>query len=102
MRGPSWERCSAAGSPDATLASGATLSAPLSADRRLALPLSLGAGLLVVPALAELGIQTRPLHLSLEPAQCAVETLVVLNDDFQAADPPRMNMSLKSYTGSDG
>jgi hypothetical protein len=72
----------------AALAATAPLSAPLPANGRLALPLPLRAGLLVVATLAELGVQAGTLHLPLEAAECPVETLVVLNDDFQAADLP--------------
>ena len=84
--------CSSSGArPDsyrqAGLAADSTLAPTLSANRRLALPLLLGAGLLVEAALPELGIESGTLHLALEPAQGAVETLVVLNDDFQAAAP---------------
>lgn len=61
----------------------ATLTTTLSTNRRFPLPLALGTGLLVVPPLAELGIETGPLHFPLEPAQGAVEALIVLNDDFQ-------------------
>lgn len=61
----------------------ATLTSTLSTNRSFPLTLPLGAGLFVVPPLAELRIETGPLHLALEPAQCAVEALVVLNDDFQ-------------------
>lgn len=60
-----------------------TLPTPLATDRRFLLPLPLGTGLLVEATLAQLGIETRALHLSLEAAQRAVETLIVLNDDFQ-------------------
>jgi len=70
------------------LAPSAALSAALSADGGLALPLSLGAGLLVVPTLTELGIKARALHLPLEAAERPVETLVVLDDDFQSDGPP--------------
>jgi hypothetical protein len=70
------------------LAPAASLAASLPADGGFPLPLPLGAGLLVVPPLAELGIQAGALHLPLEAAERPVETLVVLNDDFQATDLP--------------
>lgn len=65
-----------------------TLPAPLTTDGGFPLPLALGTGLLVVPALAQFGIETGALHLPLEAAQRAVETLVVLNDDFQDDHAP--------------
>lgn len=64
-------------------ATSATLTPTLSTNRSFPLALPLGAGLFVVPPLAELRIETGTLHLALEPAQCAIEALVVLNDDFQ-------------------
>jgi hypothetical protein len=61
---------------------------PLSADRGLALALPLGAGLLVEPALSELRVETRTLDFALEPAQCPLETLVVMYHDFQGDHAP--------------
>lgn len=83
-----FQRRAACGCAVPALAPSAALAAALATDRGLALPLALGAGLLVVAALAELGVEPGTLHLTLEPAQGAVETLVVLDDDFQAAPPP--------------
>jgi hypothetical protein len=59
------------------------LTTALTPDGGLALPLSLGAGLLVVPALPQLGVQTGALHLALEAPERAIETFIVLNYDFQ-------------------
>jgi len=64
-------------------AADATLTTTFPTNRRFPLTLALGTGLLVVPPLAKLGVETGPLHLALEPAKRAVEALVVLNDDFQ-------------------
>lgn len=57
---------------------------PLPPNRRLFLPLTLRAGLLVEPSLPKLGIQARTLHLPLEPTQCAIKAFVVLNLNFQS------------------
>jgi hypothetical protein len=60
-----------------------TLAAALTPDGGFALPLPLSARLLVVATLAQLRVQTGALHLPLEAAERSVETLVVLDDDFQ-------------------
>jgi uncharacterized membrane protein len=57
-------------------------------NSRFTLPLSLGARLLVVTTLAQLGIETRTLHLSFETAQRTVEALVILDDYFQDDHAP--------------
>ena len=61
----------------------ATLAPAFATDGRFTLPLTLCTGLLVVPALPQLRVETRALYLPLEAAQSAVEALIVLNDDFQ-------------------
>ena len=66
----------------------APLPAPLPPDRRLALPLSLGTGLLVEATLPKLGVETGPLDLSLETAKGPIEALVVLDDNFQTDHAP--------------
>ena len=68
---------------EADLAMQLALTTALAADRCFFLPLPLGAGLLVVTTLAQLGVQSGALHLPLEAAERAIETLVVLDDDFQ-------------------
>ena len=62
---------------------GTVATTALTPNRSLALPLPLCARLLVEAALAELGIEARPLDLALETAQGPVEAFVLLNDDFQ-------------------
>jgi len=66
----------------------ATLAPALATNCRFTLPLTLGARLLVIPPLAQLGIKTRTLHLAFEAAQCAVEALVILDDYFQDYHAP--------------
>ncbi len=65
-----------------------SLSPTLTADGRLAFPLPLRAGLLIEAALAELRIETRPLYFALEPAECPLEALVILDGDFQEYHAP--------------
>jgi len=65
-----------------------TLTPALATNCRFTLSLPLGARLLIVPALAQLGIQARTLHFALEAAQCAVEALVILDDYFQDYHSP--------------
>jgi len=64
------------------------LSPPLPPDRSFPLPLPLGAGLLVEPALPELRVEPGPLDLPLEPAKCPVEAFVVLDENFQTDHAP--------------
>jgi hypothetical protein len=61
----------------------ATLSAALATDGGFFLPLPLCTRLLIVPALTQLRVQARALNLPLEATERAVETFVVLYDDFQ-------------------
>ncbi len=61
----------------------ATLPASLTPDGRFPLPLTLGARLLVEPALTQLRVQSRALDLALESTQGAVEAFVLLDDYFQ-------------------
>jgi hypothetical protein len=65
------------------LAAVAALTSTLAADSGFALPLPLGARLLVVATLTQLGVESGALHLPLEAAERSIETLVVLDDDFQ-------------------
>jgi len=65
----------------------AALTATLTANRGLLLPLPLRARLLVEATLAELGIEAGPLHLSLETAQGSLEAFVFLDLDFQEDHP---------------
>ena len=60
----------------------------LATNRRFTLPLTLGARLLIVPTLAQFGVETRTLHLTLEAPQRAVEALVILDDYFQDDHAP--------------
>lgn len=73
---------------------GAALTPALAADRRFALPLALGAGLLVEAALAELGVEPRPLDLALEAPQGPLEALVVLDGHFQGNHAPRLGKTI--------
>ena len=80
-----------------------SLTAAFTPDGGLALPLSLSAGLLVVAALPQLGVKTGALHFALEAPQRAIETFIVLNDDFQrrpdlvetdtTSEPEKLNVS---------
>jgi hypothetical protein len=74
----------------------APLAPTLPPDGGLSLPLPLGAGLLIETALTELGIQTRPLNLPLEPAKSPVEALVVLDDNFQTDHAPFRRICIKT------
>ena len=65
------------------LASVSALPPPLPPYRCLSLPLTLGAGFLVITALTQFRIQSRALNFPLEAAKRPVQTLVFLNDDFQ-------------------
>ncbi len=66
-----------------SLATRSALPPALSTNGGFPLPLALGAGLLVEAALTQLGVESRPLDFSLEPAKGPFEALVLLNDDFQ-------------------
>ncbi len=82
---------------------GTALTPTLTANRRLALPLPLGAGLLVEAALPKLGIESRPLHFALETTQCTLKALVVLNGHFQRNHAPQQRKQLCSlvrYVGA--
>jgi len=61
----------------------ATLSAALATDGGFFLPLPLCTRLLIEPALTQLRVQAGALNLPLEATERAVETFVVLYDDFQ-------------------
>ena len=65
-----------------------TLAPALATNSRFTLPLTLAARLLIVPTLAQFGVQTRTLHLTLEAPQRAVEALVILDDYFQDDHAP--------------
>jgi hypothetical protein len=70
------------------------LATSLATNGGFALPLPLGAGLLVEATLAKLRIQSRALNFSLEPAQGAIETFVISDDDFQDYHTPSFRTQL--------
>ena len=72
------------------LPSHTALPPPLPTNGSLSLALSLGAGLLVETTLPQLGVETGTLDLALEPAQCPLEALIVMYDDFQSDHAPSL------------
>ena len=64
------------------------LTTSLTANCRLTLSLPLGTRLFVEAALPEFGVETRPLHLTLETAKGPLEAFVVLNGYFQKITTP--------------
>ena len=74
------------------------LTTSLTANCRLTLPLPLGARLFVEAALPEFGVETRPLHLTLEPAKGPLEAFVVLNGYFQKITTPLQAGRSQRYT----
>ena len=66
----------------------ASLAPTFPSDSGFPLPLSLGAGLLIEPALPKLGVEPGSLNFSLEPAECPVEAFVVLDENFQTDHAP--------------
>lgn len=74
------------------------LTTSLTANCRLTLPLPLGARLFVEAALPEFGVETRPLHLTLETAKGPLEAFVVLNGYFQKITTPLQVGRSQRYT----
>ncbi len=71
-----------------------TLTTTLATNGGFALPLTLGARLLIEATLPKLRIQTRPLDLPLEAAQRAIKTLVISDDYFQDYHSPSFGTQL--------
>jgi hypothetical protein len=65
------------------------LAAPFPTDRRFALSLALRAGLLVIAALAKLGVETGALDLPLEPAEGPLQVLSFVYEYFQRDHTPQ-------------
>ena len=74
------------------------LTTAFTSNGRLALPLPLGARLLVEATLPEFRIEPRPLHLTLESAECPLETFVVLNRYFQRTTTPLLYDRFHKWT----
>ncbi len=65
------------------------LTTAFAANGRLTLSLPLGARLFVKTTLPKFGVETRSLHLTLEPAKGPLEAFVVLNSYFQEITTPQ-------------
>ncbi len=70
------------------------LTTTLATNGCFTLPLTLGAGLLIEATFPKLRIQTRALDLPLEPAQRAIEALVISDDYFQDYYTPSFGTQL--------
>ena len=67
----------------------AALTTSFTPNGRFTLPLPLSARLFVEATLPEFGVETRSLHLTLEPAKGPLEAFVVLNSYFQEITTPQ-------------